>query len=47
MALPELLRDGGPGGVMIPLEEPGRLLLRGLLVGRCSLGSSADGWERL
>jgi hypothetical protein len=46
MALPELLRDGGPGGVMMPLEEPGRLLLRGRLAGRCSLGSSADGWER-
>jgi hypothetical protein len=47
LALPELLRDSGPGGVMMPLEEPGRLLLRGRLVGRCSRGSSADGWERL
>jgi hypothetical protein len=46
MALPELLRDG-PGGVMMPPEELGRLLLRGRLVVFCSRGSSADGWERL
>jgi len=48
MAPAELLRVG-PGGATMPLDEPGRLLLRGRLEleGRCNRASSNDCWERL